>query len=65
MSEMKVSAAVSLIITECDSPSVLLLRRAKNKKDPWSGQWAFPGGKWEEGDADLIDISNRKTYEEY
>ena len=64
MSKMKVSAAVSLIITECDSPSVLLLRRAKNKKDPWSSQWAFPGGKWEEGDADLIDTSIRETYEE-
>jgi len=61
---MKISAAVSLIITECDSPSVLLLRRAKNKHDPWSGQWAFPGGKWEEGDADLIDTSIRETYEE-
>ena len=64
MNELKASAAVSLIVTECDSPSVLLLRRAKNKHDPWSGQWAFPGGKWEEGDADLIDTSIRETYEE-
>ena len=45
MCEMKVSAAVALIITECDSPSVLLLRRAKNTNDPWSSQWAFPGGR--------------------
>lgn len=64
MKDNKASAAVSLIIAEGDSPSVLLLRRAKNKHDPWSGQWAFPGGKWEEGDADLIDTSIRETYEE-
>ena len=64
MSEVKASAAVALIITECEPPSVLLLKRAKNKHDPWSGQWAFPGGKWEEGDADLIDTSIRETYEE-
>ena len=64
MNEVKVSAAVALIITECDSPSVLLLKRAKNTNDPWSGQWAFPGGRWEEGDEDLIDTSIRETYEE-
>jgi 8-oxo-dGTP pyrophosphatase MutT (NUDIX family) len=64
MNELKASAAVSLIIAEGDSPSVLLLRRAENKHDPWSGQWAFPGGKWEEGDTDLIDTSIRETYEE-
>jgi len=64
MSEVKVSAAVALIITECDSPSVLLLKRAKNTNDPWSGQWAFPGGRWEEGDKDLLDTSIRETYEE-
>ena len=64
MKENNACAAVALIITECASPSVLLLRRAKNKDDPWSGQWAFPGGKREEGDADLIDTSIRETYEE-
>ncbi|RKZ47751.1 MAG: hypothetical protein DRQ48_01160 [Gammaproteobacteria bacterium] len=64
MSEVKVSAAVALIITECDSPSVLLLKRAKNTNDPWSGQWAFPGGRREEADEDLLDTSIRETYEE-
>ncbi len=64
MSEVKISAAVALIITECDSPSVLLLKRAKNTSDPWSSQWAFPGGRWEEGDEDLLDTCIRETYEE-
>ena len=64
MKDNKVSAAVALIITECDSPSVLLLKRAKNTNDPWSSQWAFPGGRWEEGDEDLLDTCIRETYEE-
>jgi 8-oxo-dGTP pyrophosphatase MutT (NUDIX family) len=64
MKDNNVSAAVALIITKCNSPSILLLRRAKNSQDPWSGQWAFPGGKWAIGDADLIDTSIRETYEE-
>jgi 8-oxo-dGTP pyrophosphatase MutT (NUDIX family) len=64
MNENIPQAAVALIVTECASPSVLLLRRAKNSQDPWSGQWAFPGGKWEDGDKDLIDTSIRETYEE-
>ena len=61
---MKASAAVALIMTECDPPSVLLLKRAKNINDPWSGQWAFPGGRWKETDEDLIDTGIRETYEE-
>ena len=64
MKKNNVQAAVAMIITECDSPSILLLKRAKNATDPWSGQWAFPGGKWEEGDVDLIDTSIRETHEE-
>lgn len=64
MKNNKASAAVALIVTGSDSPSVLLLKRAKNTNDPWSGQWAFPGGRWEEGDEDLLDTSIRETYEE-
>ncbi len=64
MKKNNACAAVALIITECASPCVLLLRRAKNKDDPWSGQWAFPGGKREQEDKDLIDTSIRETYEE-
>lgn len=64
MNQLTAHAAVSIIITECASPSVLLLKRAKNKNDPWSGQWAFPGGKWEAGDTDLVDTSIRETFEE-
>ena len=64
MSEVNASAAVALIITECESPSVLLLKRAKNTNDPWSGQWAFPGGRMEDEDKDLLDTSIRETYEE-
>ncbi len=64
MNDLSARAAVALVISECSTPSVLLLKRAKNSDDPWSGQWAFPGGKWEAGDADLIDTSIRETFEE-
>jgi 8-oxo-dGTP pyrophosphatase MutT (NUDIX family) len=57
------SAAVALVVTR-QKPSILLVRRADNPSDPWSGQWAFPGGKVDEADSDLLVTCQREVMEE-
>lgn len=57
-------AAVSII--RCTSPvdSILLLRRKKTHYDPWSGHFAFPGGKRDPGDTTIFHTCLRETLEE-
>jgi len=43
---------------------VLLIRRAEREGDPWSGHMAFPGGKREPSDANLLGTAIRETREE-
>src|SRR3954462_15817082 len=57
-------AAVALIRTAGRDPEYLLLRRATNPDDPWSGHFALPGGRWESGDKDLLETCIRETREE-
>jgi len=57
-------AAVSMILRDLDSPSVLLIERARRAGDPWSGQIAFPGGKMQDGDRTARDTAIRETKEE-
>ena len=57
-------AAVSIILRDRDSPSVLLIKRADHASDPWSGQIAFPGGKMQQGDRTARDTAVRETMEE-
>jgi 8-oxo-dGTP pyrophosphatase MutT (NUDIX family) len=57
------SAAVALVVTH-KSPSILLVRRADHASDPWSGQWAFPGGKVDDSDPDLLATCQREVLEE-
>jgi 8-oxo-dGTP pyrophosphatase MutT (NUDIX family) len=57
-------AAVSIIVRDRKSPSVLLIKRAERKGDPWSGQIAFPGGKMQAGDATAKDTAIREALEE-
>lgn len=48
-----------------DSESeVLLIRRAEHPDDPWSGHMAFPGGRHEPEDEDLLHTAVRETLEE-
>ncbi len=57
-------AAVATIITANSVPEVLVLKRTNNPNDPWSGQYAFPGGRKDIDDSTLLDTCIRETYEE-
>lgn len=58
-------AVVAAILREgLDGAEVLLIRRADDERDPWSGHMALPGGYGEAGDADLVDTAVREVGEE-
>jgi len=44
--------------------SVLLIRRSERKRDSWSGQWSFPGGRRDAEDPDLLHTALRELEEE-
>ena len=56
-------AAVSVVLAP-DPDALLLIRRAEREGDHWSGHLALPGGRWSEGDADLVATARRETLEE-
>jgi len=58
-------AAVALVLI--DGPAgveVLLIKRAERAGDPWSGQVAFPGGRQDPDDRDLLATAVREAREE-
>ena len=58
-------AAVALILLEGPQGlETLLIRRAERADDPWSGQVALPGGRYDPADADLLVTAIRETREE-
>ena len=61
-------AAVALVLLDGSPPAtgleILLIRRAERPDDPWSGQIAFPGGRYEPDDPDLLATAIRETREE-
>ncbi|MFT5355656.1 MAG: 8-oxo-dGTP pyrophosphatase MutT (NUDIX family) [Polyangiales bacterium] len=57
------AAAVAVVFVEAPL-RVLFIRRAESERDPWSGQMAFPGGRHEESDGDLLVTAIRETHEE-
>lgn len=61
---MRPEAAVSIIKCLLPRESILLLRRKKNPRDPWSGHFAFPGGRREVEDETIFATCLRETYEE-
>lgn len=61
---MEPTAAVAVVEAPVEGPAVLLIRRAECVGDRWSGQWAFPGGRRQAGDADLLATCLREAREE-
>src|SRR5262245_25433216 len=58
-------AAVAAILRDRGGEAeVLLIRRAKKATDPWSGHMAFPGGRQDPEDLDLLHTAVRETKEE-
>jgi len=54
--------AVSAILTQ--TGEVLLVRRSNRLGDPWSGNWALPGGFWKDLDKNILDTALREVWEE-
>jgi 8-oxo-dGTP pyrophosphatase MutT (NUDIX family) len=59
-------AAVATVLrpTPTGSSEVLLIRRSQDPRDPWSGHMAFPGGRADPADEDLLATARRETAEE-
>ncbi|MEM2003356.1 MAG: NUDIX domain-containing protein [Nitrososphaerota archaeon] len=55
-------AGIAAIITS--SKEALLVKRAVRPGDPWSGDWAMPGGRWRDGDTNLYECIRREVLEE-
>ncbi|MCW3985630.1 MAG: CoA pyrophosphatase [Candidatus Bathyarchaeota archaeon] len=60
-----IDAAVALLLEPADQGlNILLVKRTERPLDPWSGQMAFPGGKRDPKDRDIIQTVVRETLEE-
>ncbi len=57
-------AAVAAILRFDSAAQVLLIKRAQHPQDPWSGHMAFPGGRKDDTDVDLLATACRETAEE-
>lgn len=65
LAEVDKRAAVATVLRRgVVEPEVLLIRRAEHPNDPWSGHMAFPGGRHDPTDADLLSTAVRETREE-
>jgi 8-oxo-dGTP pyrophosphatase MutT (NUDIX family) len=60
-----IPAAVAVLLSDGDDGlEVLFIHRAVREGDTWSGQIAFPGGRKEAEDPDLLATAIRETLEE-
>lgn len=60
----RTEAAVALILRASAELEVLLIKRARSERDPWSGHVALPGGRRDAEDANLTETAIRETAEE-
>lgn len=60
----RIQAAVALVLREPDPVDLLLIKRARSTRDPWSGHMALPGGRLDPGDPHLLATAMRETLEE-
>lgn len=59
------AAAVALVLRPRGADvDILFITRAEYELDPWSGQVAFPGGRREPADGELLETALRETMEE-
>ncbi|MEN2974794.1 MAG: CoA pyrophosphatase [Candidatus Caldarchaeales archaeon] len=58
------AAVVVLYSTSFSPPEILFVVRKISERDRWSGQVAFPGGRWNPIDRDLLDTAKRELMEE-
>lgn len=56
-------SAVLIAVTHVAEPHVILTKRSANLSSH-AGEVAFPGGKWDEGDGDLLETALRESREE-
>ena len=59
-----VSVALRPRVQEVTDYEALFIRRSSRKDDPWSGQMAFPGGRFDQQDGSLKGTAIRETHEE-
>ena len=61
-------AAVTIVLSPAPDlvsrVEALLIQRAELESDPWSGHIAFPGGRVEQNDTDLLHTAQRELEEE-
>jgi 8-oxo-dGTP pyrophosphatase MutT (NUDIX family) len=60
----KVACVLNLLHWSEGAWRTLLIQRTLNPRDRHSGQVSFPGGRYEEGDGDLVNVALRETHEE-
>lgn len=59
------TAAVGLVVHVADDdPALLFIERARREGDFWSGDMAFPGGRFDREDVDLAETARREVREE-
>jgi 8-oxo-dGTP pyrophosphatase MutT (NUDIX family) len=62
--DLKVAAVAAVVRQGDDDVEVLMIHRAEDPRDPWSGHMAFPGGRVDRDDRDSLAAAIREAREE-